>query len=82
MITEYNTLIPFNIDGTNANTGANNGFIRLLEISLGRVLQWIICLYHMIELPTRHLFWHLDGGTSGPVCIFNLNSNSLNTVAY
>jgi hypothetical protein len=51
---------------TNVNTGKNNGAIRLLELKLGRPLQWSICQLHLNELSFRHLFMHLDGGTSGP----------------
>lgn len=53
-------------DGTNVNTGENNGVIRLLEISLSRPLQWLICLLHLNELHLRAVFKHLDGETSGP----------------
>lgn len=53
-------------DGTNVNTGINGGVIRLLELYVGRPLQWIICMLHCNELPLRHLLMHLDGSTSGP----------------
>jgi hypothetical protein len=59
-------LVVIRTDGTNVNTGKNNGAIRLLELKLGRPLQWAICQLHLNELPFRHLFMHLDGGTSGP----------------
>lgn len=52
-------------DGTNVNTGKNGDFIRLLEKQLSKPLQWIICLLHINELPLQHLFFHLDGLTSG-----------------
>lgn len=42
------------------------GIIRLMEKTLNRPLQWIICLLHMNELPFRHLFSFIDGKTSGP----------------
>ena len=53
-------------DGTNVNTGAHRGVIRLLEQRLGRPLQWFVCLLHANELPLRHLLIKLDGVTSGP----------------
>lgn len=48
------------------NTGWKGGIIRHLEVKLGRPLQWVICLLHLNELPTRHLFQHLFGSTTGP----------------
>ena len=53
-------------DGTNVNTGAVGGVIRLLELTLRRPLQWLICLLNANELPLRHLMQKLDGGTQGP----------------
>jgi len=53
-------------DGTNVNTGAVGGVIGLLEQSLGRPLQWLVCLLHANELPLRHLLQTLDGVTQGP----------------
>ena len=53
-------------DGTAVNTGKNTGIIRRLELLLKRPLQWIICLYHLNELPFRHLFRYYDGATTGP----------------
>jgi hypothetical protein len=53
-------------DGTNVNTGRNNGVVRRLETGLDRPVQWLVCLLHMNELPLRHLLEHLDGVTTGP----------------
>lgn len=53
-------------DGTNTNTGRKGGVIVLLELKIHKPLQWFICQLHANELPLRHLFQHLDGGTSGP----------------
>lgn len=53
-------------DGTNTNTGSNAGIIALMEKKIGVPLQWFICQLHANELPLRHLFHHLDGGTCGP----------------
>lgn len=61
-----NDLVAIGCDGTNVNTGVDNGVIRLMEVSLERPLQWLICMLHINELPLRHLFQHLDGETSGP----------------
>jgi hypothetical protein len=30
-------------DGTNANTGCNNGIIKLFENKLGLLMQWLSC---------------------------------------
>jgi hypothetical protein len=44
------------------------GAIQFVEAQLGRPLQHIVCLYHFIELPVRHLFEELDGGNNfGPI---------------
>lgn len=59
-------IVAIGADGTNVNTGAHNGVIRLLELHIGHALQWFICLYHFNELPLRHLMLHLDGTTTGP----------------
>ena len=62
-------LVTIGCDGTNVNTGALGGVIRLLELKLGRALQWFVCTLHCNEtneLPLRHLIQHLDGGTQGP----------------
>ena len=54
-------------DGTNNNTGKSNGIIRRLEESLGRPLQWLVCMLHFNELPFRKYFSTLDGATTtGP----------------
>lgn len=53
-------------DGTNVNTGVNGGAIRLLEIELGKPLQWFICLFHLNELLLRHYIHFIDGKTKGP----------------
>lgn len=58
--------VAIGCDGTVTNTGKHGGVIRLLEKRLHRPLQWIICLFHMNELPLRHLFAKLDGTTTGP----------------
>ena len=53
-------------DGTNVNTGAVEGVIRLLEEHLNRPLQWLACMMHANELPLRHLINKLDGVIQGP----------------
>lgn len=37
-----------------------------MEQHLGRPLQRLICLLHLNELPFRHLFFLVDGGTNSP----------------
>lgn len=60
-------LIGICSDGEPANTGIENGVIRLFEKHLNRPLHWFICLLHFNELPFGHLFRALDKTvTSGP----------------
>lgn len=42
-----NDLIAIGYDGSNGNTSADNGFIRLIEIILERPLQWLIYMLHI-----------------------------------
>ena len=37
-------------DGTQVNTVALGGVIRLMELELGRPLQWLVCKLHAYEL--------------------------------
>ena len=60
------SIIAILADGCNKNTGIHGGVIRKLEEKLGKPLGHLVCLYHLNELPFRHLFEFLDGGTSGP----------------
>ena len=59
-------LVVMGMDGTSVNTGIHNGAIRLTELELMLAVQHIICLLHLNELPLRHLFYDLDGVTTGP----------------
>lgn len=63
---QTNNLVAVGCDGTNVNTGCNNGIITLMEMRLKKPLQWLVCLLHINELPLRHLFSHLDGKTVSP----------------
>jgi len=63
---DLSKIIALGCDGTNVNTGKNDGIIRLLKEQFGRPLQWLICQLHGNELPLRHLLQHLDGVTTGP----------------
>ena len=38
-----------------------------MELDLGRPLQYIVCILHLMELPARSLFCELDGSTDGPI---------------
>lgn len=58
-------LVAICCDGTNVNTGALGGVIRLLEVKLDRPLHWFICMLHANELPLTSML-KLDGTTSGP----------------
>ena len=44
------------LDGTVVITGKSKGFIASLETLIRRLLQWVICLLHLNELPLRHVF--------------------------
>ena len=37
--------------------------MRLVELLLGRKLNWIVCNLHTNELPLRHLIMAIDGKT-------------------
>ena len=50
------TVAASGCDFTSVNAGSSGGVIRMIEKSLGKSLQWIICLLHINELPLRHLF--------------------------
>ena len=63
---DYSCLKAVGCDGTAVNTGIKGGIIALLEKDLGKLLQWIICVLHCIELPLSHLFRSIDGTISGP----------------
>lgn len=49
------------------------------KIHLGLPLQWAVCPLHFIELPSRHLFEHLDGVTTGPKTFSGLIGQQLNS---
>ena len=49
-------------EGTNNNTGKNNGILRKIEELLGRPLQWLVCHLHMKELPFKKRFPYFFGG--------------------
>ena len=52
--------------GENKNTGADHGFLRRVELMLGRPLMFLICIFHMLELVFRALFEVIDGKAKGP----------------
>ena len=45
-IKSEDSLVVIGADGTPVNTGQNSGAIRLLELKIGRPLQWVICTLH------------------------------------
>jgi hypothetical protein len=63
---ELGNLMAVCCDGEPTNTGRYDGILRNLERNLDRPIHWFICLLHLNELPLRHLFTKLDGGTTGP----------------
>ena len=48
------------LDGCAVNTGIHNGVIRVTEQELEIVVQHIICLLHLNELPFTHEFCSVD----------------------
>ena len=54
------------MDGCPTNTGIHNGAMRLVEVMLGEVVQHVVCLLHLGELPFRHELEDVDGSTTGP----------------
>ena len=65
-IDSISTLLVIACDGTPVNTGSSGGVIRKIEEKLERPLQWVICMFHLNELPLRHLISVLDGKITGP----------------
>ena len=53
-------------DGTSVITGEHNGVVRKVEEELEEPVQHHPCLFHVNELPLRHIGLKLDGTTSGP----------------
>ena len=49
---------------TPVNTGRVGGVVRLIEIYLEGLIQWLICRLHVNELPFKHKFEANDGETS------------------
>ena len=47
-------------DSTNTNVGAESGLNHLFEVSIGRALQWSVCLLH----ANAHIITELDGPTT------------------
>jgi len=72
-------LVAMGCDGTNVNTGQHNGVIRLIELEIGKPVQWLVCQLHGNELPLRHLLEHLDGSTTGPRAFSGPIGKSLST---
>ena len=62
----YKDAEVINIDGTRTNTGLENGMVAHLEEHMGRPLQRGTCILHGIERPWLRLYYHVDGGSSGP----------------
>ena len=63
-----NSLVAIGCDATNVKTDNNGGLIVLMEHYLEMPFNWFICLLHATELPLRHLFFNLEGKTSGSRC--------------
>ena len=53
-------------DGTAVNTEVEKGVIRMLETSLQRPLQWLVCQLLTNELPLRYFFLHVVGDSERP----------------
>ena len=61
---DYVKLVATGCDGTDTNSGWNNGVIRNYELKFFRPLEYFICLLHLNEVPFRHLFQSIDGDTA------------------
>ena len=61
-----NELKVVETDGTASIAGRFNNFIRLLEKSLEKPFQWVICFLHSNELLLRHVFIKHDGKIGSP----------------
>lgn len=85
---DTSNIVAIGCDGTNVNTGALGGVVCLLEKKLNRPIHWFVCMLHANELPLRHLFQKLDGGTHGPKAFSGvigkalMNCETLPIVAY
>ena len=53
-------------DGTPFITGHTNESIATFNLLLKRLLQWIICLLHYVDLLLRHVFTALDVSPASP----------------
>ena len=53
-------------DNTGSNTGWKTGLVVTLEKEIGKRVHLIGCSLHQNELPWKHVFGKLDGGTKGP----------------
>lgn len=68
-----NHLIAIGCDGAGTNTGWEYGILQGFEQYIGRPVHWLVCLFHLNELPFKTIFTTLDGGTksgkeySGPI---------------
>lgn len=60
----FKSLFAIAADGTNTNTGATSGIIKLFEDEVNRNLHRIICLLHFNELDIKHVIFAIDGATS------------------
>jgi hypothetical protein len=73
-ITEWelqNQVVAMSFDTTAANTGRLNGACVLLQKKLNRMLLWLPCRHHILEVVCGDIFKALFGLTSGPnVLIF------------
>lgn len=58
---EFSSLIAIGADGTNVNTGCDEGIIRLFDLRIQRNLHWLICLLHLNELGIKHVIFEIDG---------------------
>ena len=50
------TLTAIAADNTAVNSGCDNGLFTVLELKLGRHLQFTGCMLHLAELPLRSIF--------------------------
>jgi hypothetical protein len=53
-------------DTTTSNTGCNKGAVRKLELILGRILIYLACRHHMLEIIPKNIFDKVIEPSSSP----------------
>lgn len=59
--------------------GLRRGIVQAVEMKIGRPLHWIVCLFHLNEIPFKEIFMSLDGCTKSGKEYIGPISKKLNT---